>query len=91
METIHPTQLEAIQQKRRETCKVKYGVDHPWKSREFIEKLKLTYEQSIGHWPGQDSESIAKRKQTNIEKYGVVIAASFTGYSIAPRQYSYIL
>ena len=69
--TIHPNQLEAIQEKRRQTCMIKYGVDHPWKSKEFIENLRLEYERSLGHWPGQDSGSIAKRKQTNIERYGV--------------------
>lgn len=72
--TIYPTQLEAIQEKRRQTCKVKYGVDHPWKSKEFIENLRLEYQQSLGHWPGQDPKTIEKRKQTNIDRYGVPAA-----------------
>lgn len=72
--TIHPNQLEAIQEKRRQTCMIKYGVDHPWKSKEFIENLRLEYQQSLGHWPGQDPHSIAKRKQTNIDRYGVPAA-----------------
>ena len=72
--TIYPTQLEAIQEKRRQTCKVRYGVDHPWKSKEFIENLRLEYQQSLGHWPGQDPETIEKRKQTNIDRYGVPAA-----------------
>lgn len=72
--TIYPTQLEAIQEKRRQTCKVKYGVDHPWKSKEFIENLRLEYQQALGHWPGQDPETIEKRKQTNIDRYGVPAA-----------------
>lgn len=72
--TIYPTQLESIQNKRRQTCMIKYGVEHPLKSKELIEKLRIHYNETLGHWPGQDVESISKRKQTNIDRYGVPAA-----------------
>lgn len=76
--TIHPMTLEYFQNKRKATCIKIYGVDHPMKSQEYMDKLRLHYLETTGHdWPmGQSIDSIRKRRNTCIERYGV--PAAFT-------------
>lgn len=45
-----------------------------WKSEEYRNKIKkgqLLFFDKNGYWPGTDQESIQKRKQTMIEKFGI--------------------
>ncbi len=74
--TIHPMSLETFQNKKKETCIQIYGADHPLRSSKYVEKLRLHYLDTKGYdWPlGQLPESIEKRKNTCLNKYGVPAA-----------------
>ena len=68
------------QQKTKETCLRKYGVDNPWKSQEVIEKCTKTKTMNCQSKYGVDNvmqidevrrKSIENQHRTNQERYGV--------------------
>ena len=59
-------------EKVKQTCIERYGVENPFKSREFKDKSKQTCIERYGvEHPSQSQEFKDKSKQTCIEKYGV--------------------
>ena len=63
---------EESQQKRKETCMKKYGVDHPTKTKEVQEKMQQTCLERFGVRSAiQNKEIQEKIKKTNLQRYGV--------------------
>lgn len=60
-----------INEKRKQTCLEKYGVEYNWQSENVKEKIKDTLEEKYGTRNLREIEEInEKRKQTCLEKYG---------------------
>lgn len=62
---------DKINEKRKQTCLEKYGVEYNWQSEEVKNKIKDTLEEKYGTRILRDIDEInQKRKQTCLEKYG---------------------
>lgn len=59
-----------VQNKRKEACLKKYGVDHPMKSKEILDKMENTCKEKYGSWYLGSNDCIEKTKKTMLEKYG---------------------
>ena len=68
----NPSQLKYVQDKRKQTCQERYGVDNPWQIKEVKEKIKQSNLDNFGvEYPMQNETIKEKSKQTCIAKYGV--------------------
>ena len=66
------TNSEEFKEKRKQTCKEKYGVEHPMQSKTVQEKHKETCKEKYGvEHPLQNKEVQEKFKQTCLETFGV--------------------
>lgn len=73
--TINPNQLKIIQDKRKATCSKRFVAEHPFQSKEFLAKLRAHNKETTGYeWFGQTTETIQKRRDTNLSRYGVPAA-----------------
>ncbi len=70
-----------LRQKRKETCRQKFGGNAPASSITVLEKMRKTYKERTGfEFAMQNPEVKQKTKETNLQKYGVVwnIRSDFT-------------
>ena len=64
-------QTNSTKEKRKQTCRNKYGADNPFEMKDFQEKSKQTCIKKYGVDNASKSEIIQQRiKETNREKYG---------------------
>ena len=71
-EITNVSQLEFVKEKKKETFTERYGVDHPFKSKEFMEIIvKNNLEKTGFTSPLANPEVREKGNKTNLEKYGV--------------------
>ncbi len=68
----YPCCKECGQEKRKQTCLEKYGVEHPMKIKEIREKHKQTCMEKYGtENPSQNEKIKEKKKQTSLKNFGV--------------------
>lgn len=69
--------ISCSETKRKETSIIKYGVDHPHKSEDVVNKTIATnIEKYGGNAPSCSETVINKMKKTNLERYGVEFGLS---------------
>lgn len=59
---------EPSKQKRKKTCKEKYGFEHPWKNKDVREKCEKTTIELYGKTSQQIAREFIPKKNTRIEK-----------------------
>jgi len=68
----HALQLDIVQEKRKNTCQERYGVDNPCQNEDIFNKMKNTNLKRRGvEYSVQSEEVQEKSKQTCLDKYGV--------------------
>lgn len=65
-----------VRARQRATLMSNYGVDHPSKSKEILDRTTATNMDRYGvPSTAMDPDTISKRKKTNIERYGIDVAS----------------
>ena len=74
-ESRHPEIFQERNEKTKQTCLKKYGVENPFQSDLFKEKSKQTCLKKYGvEFSGQSENNKQKSKETNLKKYGAEYA-----------------
>lgn len=76
-----------VQEKRKETCLKKYGVDNVFKSPEIKASIKNTLVEKYGvEHPAQNKELVEKSKETSLQRYGVEYYTQSEEYRVRSKK-----
>jgi hypothetical protein len=80
----NPFQDPEFREKAKQTLFEHYGVDHPMRSKEIVNRMQASYEAKTGYkWPAHNPEVRSKQaKASKISKFEQRVAALFDEYNI---------